>query len=132
MYLTKMLTCRFVFEPSWTFGMSLLRQVSCHIVHCYAVASQFEKCREKIAEMQIIVQELCRLLYYKVSLMLFLLFLNHLFINFTIIQNYNNDWRYDQQDMSPMWRPTWYNTISRHALKCLWHEISPQRFMVAL
>ncbi|CAB3992239.1 dnaJ homolog subfamily C member 13-like [Paramuricea clavata] len=40
-------------------------QVCCHIVHCYAVASQFEKCREKIAEMQIIVQELCRLLYYK-------------------------------------------------------------------
>ena len=31
------------------------------------MASQFEKCREKIAEMQIIVQELCRLLYYKVG-----------------------------------------------------------------
>jgi hypothetical protein len=29
-------------------------------------------------------------------------------------KKYNNDWRYGQQDMSPMCRPTWYNTISRH------------------
>jgi DnaJ family protein C protein 13 len=56
--------------------MPTFSQVSCHIVHCYAVASQFEKCREKIAEMQIIVQELCRLLYYKVCLLL-LLFSNN-------------------------------------------------------
>jgi hypothetical protein len=27
-------------------------------------------------------------------------------------KKYNNDWRYGQQDMSPMWRPTLYNTIS--------------------
>jgi hypothetical protein len=45
----------------------------------------------------------------------------HLFISFTIIQKcykiYNNDWRYGQQDMSPMWRPTWYKTTSGHTLK---------------
>ena len=60
--------CTFIscIESTKHFGM-LFTQVCCHIVHCYAVASQFEKCREKIAEMQIIVQELCRLLYYKVS-----------------------------------------------------------------
>jgi hypothetical protein len=39
-------------------------------------------------------------------------------MDFTIIEKYNNDWRYGPQDMSPMWiRPTWYKTISRHTLK---------------
>jgi hypothetical protein len=26
---------------------------------------------------------------------------------------YNNDWRYGQQDMSPMWRPTWYKSTKQ-------------------
>lgn len=40
-------------------------QVCSHIVKCYAVASQFESCREKIQEIPAIVKDISRILYYK-------------------------------------------------------------------
>ncbi|XP_056011194.1 dnaJ homolog subfamily C member 13-like isoform X2 [Ostrea edulis] len=40
-------------------------QVCSHIVKCYAVASQFEGCREKIQEIPAIVKDISRILYYK-------------------------------------------------------------------
>ena len=45
---------------------SLLPQVCTHITRCYAVASQFKGCREKIQEHQNIIKDLCRILYFKV------------------------------------------------------------------
>lgn len=42
-------------------------QVCSHIVKCYAVASQFESCREKIQEIPAIVKDISRILYYKVG-----------------------------------------------------------------
>ncbi|KAK3742179.1 hypothetical protein QZH41_012074 [Actinostola sp. cb2023] len=42
-------------------------QVCTHITKCFAVAAQFESCREKITEMPIIINDLCRVLYFKVS-----------------------------------------------------------------
>lgn len=46
---------------------SLLAQVCTYIAKCYAVAAQFEGCREKIQEHSAIIKDLCRILYYKVS-----------------------------------------------------------------
>ncbi|KAK3083199.1 hypothetical protein FSP39_016526 [Pinctada imbricata] len=40
-------------------------QVCLHIVKCYAVASQFEGCREKIQEIPAIIKDICRILFYK-------------------------------------------------------------------
>ncbi|XP_023933252.1 dnaJ homolog subfamily C member 13-like [Lingula anatina] len=40
-------------------------KVCIHIARCYAVASQFEGCREKIQENPTIVKDLCRILYFK-------------------------------------------------------------------
>ncbi|XP_035660587.1 dnaJ homolog subfamily C member 13-like isoform X3 [Branchiostoma floridae] len=40
-------------------------QVCMHISRCYAVAAQFEGCREKIIEIPAIIKDLCRILYYK-------------------------------------------------------------------
>lgn len=40
-------------------------QVCCNVVRCYAVASQFKGCREKIQECPNIIKDLCRILYYK-------------------------------------------------------------------
>ncbi|KAJ8321004.1 hypothetical protein KUTeg_002591 [Tegillarca granosa] len=40
-------------------------QVCTHVVRCYAVASEFEACREKIQEIPAIVKDICRILYYK-------------------------------------------------------------------
>lgn len=40
-------------------------QVCTHVVKCYAVASQFEGCREKIQEIPAIIKNICRILYYK-------------------------------------------------------------------
>lgn len=45
----------------------VIMQVCSHIVKCYAVASQFESCREKIQEIPAIVKDISRILYYKVS-----------------------------------------------------------------
>ncbi|XP_069107344.1 LOW QUALITY PROTEIN: dnaJ homolog subfamily C member 13-like [Argopecten irradians] len=42
-------------------------QVCMHVVKCYAVASQFEGCREKIQEIPAIIKDICRILYYKGS-----------------------------------------------------------------
>ncbi|XP_005092836.1 dnaJ homolog subfamily C member 13 isoform X2 [Aplysia californica] len=39
--------------------------VCTHIARCYAVAAQFEGCREKIQENSAIIKDLCRILYYK-------------------------------------------------------------------
>ena len=44
-----------------------LSQVCSHVTRCYAVASQFEGCREKIQENSSIVRDVCRILYYKVG-----------------------------------------------------------------
>ena len=41
-------------------------QVCTHITRCYAVAAQFEECREKITEMPGIIKDLCRVLYHRV------------------------------------------------------------------
>jgi hypothetical protein len=65
---------------------------------------------------------ICGTIAQQLDSVVLLLFI-YLFINFTIIQNYNNDWRYGQQDMSPMWRPTWYKPTSRHTLKTI--DLSP-------
>ena len=43
-------------------------QVCTHVANCYAVASQFESCREKLQEIPQIVKDLCRILYFKVCL----------------------------------------------------------------
>ncbi|XP_033727987.1 dnaJ homolog subfamily C member 13-like [Pecten maximus] len=40
-------------------------QVCMHVVKCYAVASQFEGCREKIQEIPAIIKDICRILYFK-------------------------------------------------------------------
>ncbi|CAG2229949.1 DNAJC13 [Mytilus edulis] len=40
-------------------------QVCTYVVKCYAVASQFEGCREKIQEIPAIIKNICRILYYK-------------------------------------------------------------------
>ncbi|XP_046378006.2 dnaJ homolog subfamily C member 13-like [Haliotis rufescens] len=40
-------------------------QVCMYVGKCYAVASQFEGCREKIQEVSSIIKDLCRILYYK-------------------------------------------------------------------
>jgi len=42
-------------------------QVCTNVAQCYAVASQFEGCREKIQENTAIIRDLVRILYYKVS-----------------------------------------------------------------
>ena len=44
-------------------------QCCSNIAKCYAVAAQFEGCREKITEIPGIVSSLCGCLYYKVSLL---------------------------------------------------------------
>ena len=43
-------------------------QVCTYVVKCYAVASQFEGCREKIQEIPAIIKDICRILYYKVTM----------------------------------------------------------------
>lgn len=40
-------------------------KVCTNVVRCYAVASQFKGCREKIQEYPKIIKDLCRILYYK-------------------------------------------------------------------
>lgn len=40
-------------------------QVCTHVAKCYAVASQFQGCREVIQELPMIVKDLCRVLYFK-------------------------------------------------------------------
>jgi len=42
-------------------------QVCTHITRFYSVASQFEKCRERMVEMPELVKNVCRIFYYKVS-----------------------------------------------------------------
>ena len=41
-------------------------QVCSHVSRCYTVAAQFQQCRDKLIEMPQIIQDLCRVLYYKV------------------------------------------------------------------
>ena len=45
----------------------LFFKVCTNVAQCYAVASQFEGCREKIQENASIIRDLVRILYYKVS-----------------------------------------------------------------
>ncbi|XP_043196340.1 dnaJ homolog subfamily C member 13-like isoform X3 [Amphibalanus amphitrite] len=40
-------------------------QVCSHVSRCYTVAAQFQQCRDKLIEMPQIIQDLCRVLYYK-------------------------------------------------------------------
>ncbi|XP_072047448.1 dnaJ homolog subfamily C member 13-like isoform X2 [Amphiura filiformis] len=40
-------------------------QVSMNIIKCYAVAAQFELCRDRITEIPNIVKEICRTMYYR-------------------------------------------------------------------
>ncbi|XP_037090468.1 dnaJ homolog subfamily C member 13-like isoform X2 [Pollicipes pollicipes] len=40
-------------------------QVCSHVSRCYTVAAQFQQCRDKLIEMPQIIQDLCRILYYK-------------------------------------------------------------------
>ena len=42
-------------------------QVCANVACCYAVASQFEGCRERIQETSAIIRDLVRILYYRVS-----------------------------------------------------------------
>ena len=42
-------------------------KVCIHICRCYRVSAQFEACREAIVEVPGIVKDLCRVLYFKVS-----------------------------------------------------------------
>ena len=46
-------------------------QVCTHITRFYSVASQFEKCRERMVEMPELVKNVCRIFYYKVSFFFF-------------------------------------------------------------
>ncbi|XP_055340824.1 dnaJ homolog subfamily C member 13-like [Paramacrobiotus metropolitanus] len=39
-------------------------QVCMNIARCFAVAAQFEQCRERLSEMPDVIRDLCRLLYY--------------------------------------------------------------------
>ena len=41
--------------------------VCVHLTRFYSVASQFQKCREKMVEMPELVKNICRIFYYKVS-----------------------------------------------------------------
>ncbi|XP_071508513.1 dnaJ homolog subfamily C member 13-like [Diadema antillarum] len=40
-------------------------QVCIYVIKCYAVAAQFEGCRDRITEIPAIIKDLCRTLYYK-------------------------------------------------------------------
>ena len=42
-------------------------RVCMHVVRCYAVSAQFEECREKFMTDYNIIQDICRMLYYKVQ-----------------------------------------------------------------
>ena len=42
-------------------------QVCMNIASCFSVASQFEQCRERLAEMPDVIRDLCRLLFYSVN-----------------------------------------------------------------
>jgi DnaJ family protein C protein 13 len=42
-------------------------EVCTHICRCYRVSAQFPDCREAIVEVPAIIKDLCRVLYYKVS-----------------------------------------------------------------
>lgn len=48
--------------------MHCYTKVCANVARCYAVASLFGSCREKIQEMPSVVKDLCRILYYKVFL----------------------------------------------------------------
>ncbi|ELU18389.1 hypothetical protein CAPTEDRAFT_227625 [Capitella teleta] len=50
---------------NWSKPDDLAVQVCSHITQCYAVASQFQGCREKIQELPSIVKDICRILYFK-------------------------------------------------------------------
>ena len=43
-------------------------QVCQNVIKCYAVAAQFEGCRDRITEIPAIIKDLCRALYFKVSI----------------------------------------------------------------
>lgn len=47
-------------------------QVCTHICRCYRVSARFDACREAIVEVPNIIKDLCRVLYYKVRLLLIL------------------------------------------------------------
>lgn len=44
-------------------------QVCTHICRCYRVSAQFEACRESIVEQKGLVRDVCRVLYYKVDVL---------------------------------------------------------------
>ncbi len=45
-------------------------QVCTHICRCYRVSAQFEKCREAITEVSDVIRDVCRVLYFKVSIII--------------------------------------------------------------
>ena len=49
-------------------------QVCTHVVRFFSVASMFPACREKMVEMPELVKNICRVFYYKVSLLIILWF----------------------------------------------------------
>lgn len=49
-------------------------QVCTHVVRFFSVASMFPACREKMVEMPELVKNICRVFYYKVSLLISLYF----------------------------------------------------------